>query len=48
MIAALLIYVELQTITAVRKMRLIHLALYGTPDHVTGIKIDDVIVVSKK
>lgn len=48
MIAALNICVELGTITAKeRDDALKTFALYEFPDHVTGIKIDDVVAVSK-
>ena len=48
MIAALNICVELGTITAnERDDALKTFALYEFPDHVTGIKIDDVVAVSK-
>ena len=48
MIAALNICVELGTITAnERDDALNTFALYEFPDHVTGIKIDDVVAVSK-
>ena len=48
MIAALNICVELGTITAEERDDALNtFALYEFPDHVTGIKIDDVIAVSK-
>ena len=48
MIAALNICVELGTITGEERDDALNtFALYECPDHVTGIKIDDVIAVSK-